>query len=112
MHRVHGANGLHLYPQANYWDWPYTADKLPNGERQLQIDRDWMWYSAWGRYAWKSQRDNDNVYWQKVLADYYGTDTLTARHILKAYDESGEIAPKLIRRFGITEATASVCCSA
>lgn len=103
MHRVHGANGLHLYPQANYWDWPYTADKLPNGERQLQIDRDWMWYSAWGRYAWKSQRDNDNVYWQKVLADYYGTDTLTARHILKAYDESGEIAPKLIRRFGITE---------
>lgn len=43
------------------------------------------------------------MYWQKVLADYYGTDTLTARHILKAYDESGEIAPKLIRRFGITE---------
>jgi len=33
MHRVHGANGLHLYPQASYWDWPYTADKLPEGER-------------------------------------------------------------------------------
>ena len=38
-----------------------------------------------------------------MLADYYGTDTLTAKQILKAYDESGEIAPKLIRRFGITE---------
>ena len=40
MHRVHHAKGLHLYPQASYWDWPYTADKLPNGERMLQIDRD------------------------------------------------------------------------
>ena len=48
MHRVHGANGLHLYPQASYWDWPYTADKLPGGKRQLQIDRDWMWYAACG----------------------------------------------------------------
>ena len=44
MHNVHHANGLHLYPQANYWDWPYTADKLPDGKRELQIDRDWMWY--------------------------------------------------------------------
>lgn len=103
MHKIHGANGLHLYPQASYWDWPYTADKLPNGERLLQIDRDWMWYSAWGRYAWNCKRQNDGTYWTKVLADYYGTDTLTAKQILKAYDESGEIAPKLIRRFGITE---------
>lgn len=103
MHKVHGANGLHLYPQASYWDWPYTADKLANGERQLQIDRDWMWYSAWGRYAWKSNRDNEDAYWEKVIADYYGTDKQTAQLILDAYNESGEIAPKLIRRFGITE---------
>ena len=103
MHNVHHAKGLHLYPQANYWDWPYTADKLPNGERMLQIDRDWMWYSAWGRYAWNSQRGNDDAYWQKVIADYYGTDTPTATAIIKALDESGEIAPKLLRRFGITE---------
>lgn len=26
MHDIQGANGLHLYPQASYWDWPYTAD--------------------------------------------------------------------------------------
>ena len=103
MHRVHGANGLHLYPQASYWDWPYTADKLPGGERQLQIDRDWMWYAAWGRYSWNCHRGDDKVYWEKRLADYYGTDTLTAKRIIEAYDESGEIAPKLLRRFGITE---------
>ena len=54
MHNVHGANALHLYPQASYWDWPYTADKLPNGEREFQLDRDWIWYQTWGRYAWNS----------------------------------------------------------
>ena len=103
MHNVHNAKGLHLYPQANYWDWPYTADKLPNGERQLQIDRDRMWYSAWGRYAWNSKRGNDSEYWEKEIADKFGTDIETAKRILCAYDESGEIAPKLLRRFGITE---------
>ncbi len=103
MHRVHGANGLHLYPQASYWDWPYTADKLPNGQRELQIDRDWMWYAAWGRYAWNCHRGSDKTYWKQTLAQYYGTDTITAGKILEAYDQSGEIAPKLIRRFGITE---------
>ena len=103
MHRVHGANGLHLYPQASYWDWPYTADKLPGSKRLLQIDRDWMWYAAWGRYSWNCHRGEDKAYWEKRLADYYGTDTLTAKRIIEAYDEYGEIAPKLLRRFGITE---------
>ena len=103
MHRVHHSKGLHLYPQASYWDWPYTADKLPNGERLKQLDRDWMWYQAWGRYAWNDQRGEDKTYWKKVLAEYYGIDTIAAGHLLKAYDEAGEIAPKLLRRFGITE---------
>ena len=103
MHNVHHANGLHLYPQANYWDWPYTADKLPDGKRELQIDRDWMWYQAWGRYSWNCHRGEDKTYWKKTLADFYGTDTITAGRIIEAYDQSGEIAPKLLRRFGITE---------
>ena len=103
MHRVHHSKGLHLYPQASYWDWPYTADKLPNGERLLQIDRDWMWYRVWGRYAWNCERGQDQTYWKRQLADYYGIDTISAGRLLKAYDEAGEIAPKLLRRFGITE---------
>ena len=103
MHNVHHANGLHLYPQANYWDWPYTADKLPDGKRELQIDRDWMWYQAWGRYSWNCHRGEDKSFWKKTIADYYATDTITAARIIEAYDESGEIAPKLLRRFGITE---------
>ena len=103
MHRVHGANGLHLYPQASYWDWPYTADKLADGTRLLQTDRDWMWYKAWGRYAWNCHRGTDESFWTTLLSERFGVDASLAEHILNAYDEAGEIAPKLIRRFGITE---------
>lgn len=108
MHSVHHANALHLYPQASYWDWPYTADKLPDGNREYQLYRDWMWYATWGRYAWNCHRDtiSEAQYWDGRLADFYGIDgkdTRGADLIRKAYDESGEIAPKLLRRFGITE---------
>ncbi|NDV64746.1 hypothetical protein D0T60_05765 [Bacteroides sp. 224] len=105
MHNVHGANALHLYPQASYWDWPYTADKLPDGERELQIYRDWIWYKTWGRYAWNCQRNRQEeiTYWDRELGDFYGMNPSVAANIREAYEESGEIAPKLLRRFGITE---------
>ncbi len=105
MHRVHGANALHLYPQAAYWDHPYTADDLGGGKRELQIDRDWLWFAEWGRYAWRQGRDRQEeiAYWNDRLADYYGTSTEIAEDIRQAYEAAGEIAPKLLRRFGITE---------
>ncbi|MCR4584017.1 MAG: glycoside hydrolase family 20 zincin-like fold domain-containing protein [Prevotella sp.] len=104
MKEVHHSRGLHLYPQASYWDWPYTADRLPNGERLLQTERDWLWYSAWGRYAWSDRSDDDHDhYWPQVLARYYGISNEAAACLLAAYNEAGEIAPKLLRRFGITE---------
>ena len=104
MHQVHGANALHLYPQASYWDWPYTADKLADGERLRQIDRDWIWYKAWGRYAWKADRPREQEigYWSDRLDDLYGCGS-EAASILEAYEQTGEISPKLLRRFGITE---------
>jgi hypothetical protein len=103
MHTAHGANALHLYPQASYWDWPYTADKTD--KRLLEMDRDWIWYKAWARYAWASKRDRSEEiqYWDKQLAGKFGTDSEGANNILKAYEEAGEIAPKTLRRFGITE---------
>ncbi|AWW33192.1 hypothetical protein DN752_14265 [Echinicola strongylocentroti] len=105
MHDVHGANALHLYPQASYWDWPYTADKTESGERLLQIDRDWIWYKAWGRYAWdcRRSREDEMAYWGEVLGEEYGAGKEAGRQILTAYEETGEIAPKLLRKFGITE---------
>jgi len=105
MHTAKGANGLHVYPQASYWDYPYTADKLADGSRLKQIDRDWIWYQAWSRYAWNDHREinDEKNYWDKQLGDYYGVNSADADNIQEAYNQSGEIAPKLLRRFGITE---------
>ncbi|HEY6505385.1 MAG TPA: glycoside hydrolase family 20 zincin-like fold domain-containing protein [Chitinophagaceae bacterium] len=104
MHEVMGGNGLHLYPQASYWDWPYSADSV-RGKRLLQIERDWIWYKAWSRYAWKAGRErNEEVnYWSGLLAAKFGCSIEEGKKILEAYEQSGEIAPKLLRRFGITD---------
>ncbi|MBL7741832.1 MAG: hypothetical protein JNN00_00025 [Chitinophagaceae bacterium] len=104
MHEVMGGNGLHLYPQASYWDWPYSADSV-KGKRLLQIERDWIWYKAWSRYAWKAKRDRSEEisYWSRLLSEKYGCSVEDGKKILEAYEESGEIAPKLLRRFGITD---------
>ncbi|QIK61092.1 hypothetical protein G7050_15100 [Dysgonomonas sp. HDW5A] len=102
MHNVHGANAVHIYPQASYWDWPYTADK--SDPRLKEIERDWIWYQAWARYAWNGNRDrNDEInYWTKQIGNMYDCGE-AGKDILEAYEQSGEIAPKLLRKFGITE---------
>jgi hypothetical protein len=103
MNKIYGAKGLHLYPQASYWDWPYAADDV-NG-RLLEVDRDWIWYKEWARYSWSSQRDRAKEidYWGQELADKYGANLTGGKAILNAYEESGEISPKLLRRYGITD---------
>jgi hypothetical protein len=103
MHSVYESNGLHLYPQASFWDWPYTADKTPN--RLLQLERDWIWYKAWGRYAWSCNRNRQDEinYWTSGLSSHFGCKEAQAKNILEAYEQSGEIAPKLLRRYGITD---------
>lgn len=104
MHDVHGANALHLYPQASYWDWPYTADSIVGG-RELQLERDSAWYEGWGRYAWNCRRDRQDEikYWNYRFARTYGVSDDKGAAVREAFEESGEIAPKLLRRFGITE---------
>lgn len=103
MHAVYEANGLHLYPQASYWDWPYAADSA--NPKLLQVERDWLWYREWARYAWNSNRGRAQEinYWAGLLASRYGCSGNEGKKILEAYEESGEIAPKLLRRFGITD---------
>ncbi len=103
MHDIHFSNGLHLYPQASYWDWPYTADKTE--KRLLQVERDWIWYKAWARYAWKADRpeSEEKAYWSSLLSEYYGVSKKDATRLLTALDEIGEISPKILRRFGITD---------
>jgi len=103
MHNIYGSNGLHIYPQASYWDWPYTADKT--SPRLLEMDRDWIWYKEWSRYAWNCHRDRSGEvkYWSRQLAERYGCDEEHGRDILEAYEQSGEISPQILRRFGITD---------
>ncbi len=97
-----GASGLHLYPLA-YWNWPYSPDIADPPLKQWE--RDWIWFEAWARYAWNPDvnTNDDRVYWTGRLADFFGCDTNAAAKILDAYNAAGEVAPMLIRRFGITE---------
>src|SRR5262249_21727165 len=69
-----------------------------------QWQRDWIWFEAWARYSWNPDiaPDADRAYWIGRLAEFYG-NTNAAAKILDAYNLSGECAPQLIRRFGITE---------
>ncbi|HEX5786955.1 MAG TPA: hypothetical protein VFY03_02155 [Woeseiaceae bacterium] len=95
------AAGLHLYP-LSFWDWPVSPDKTdPLLE---QMERDWIWYEAWARYAWDADRDPaaDREYWIGRLSAKYGSEE-AAGHIYDAYNAAGEVAPRLLRWFGITE---------
>jgi hypothetical protein len=69
-----------------------------------QWERDWIWFEAWGRYAWNPDIDEktDRAYWVSRLAEMYGSNE-AAEKILDAYNDSGECAPRILRRFGITE---------
>ena len=101
-----GIEGLHLYP-LRYWDWPYTADNT--APRLMQTDRDWIWYQAWARYAWNSERDpaKEHAYWVSQFAQRFGTEE-AGEHLLAAYELSGICAPKLLPRVGITEGNREV----
>jgi hypothetical protein len=97
-----GATGVHLYPLA-YWNWPYAADKTETPLKQWE--RDWMWFEAWARYSWNPDvaAASDRAYWISRLTDFYGCDPDTAGKIFAAFNAAGEVAPMLIRWFGITE---------
>jgi len=96
-----GIQGLHLYP-LRYSDWPYSGDNTT--PRLLQIERDWLWFEAWARYAWNPKRnfETERQHWIDRIAGKYGSKK-AAVHILNAYQASGECSPRLLRRFGITD---------
>jgi len=96
-----GAKGVHVYP-LSYWNWPDAPDITDTP--LLQWKRDWIWFEAWARYSWNPDipDSEDRAHWITRLTEVYG-DTNAAVHILDAYNDSGECAPRIIRRFGITE---------
>jgi hypothetical protein len=96
-----GIEGLHVYP-LRYWDWPYAGDSTQ--PELLQTDRDWIWFEAWGRYAWNPNRDpeKEHAYWVSRLAEKFGSAE-AGEKILAAYTLAGPCQPKLLPRIGITE---------
>jgi hypothetical protein len=95
-----GAEGLHLYP-LSYWDWPNVPERDP--AFSTQIERDWLWFEAWAYYAWNPDRDpaEEDRHWIGRLKQVYGTEAAAVK-ILQAYNDAGECAPRILRRFGIT----------
>src|SRR5438046_8770563 len=69
-----------------------------------QWERDWIWFEVWSRYSWNPDIDEatDHAYWIARLRECYGPRE-AAEKILAAYNDSGECAPRILRRFGITE---------
>ena len=100
--RLH-AVGLHLYP-LDYWAFPETPDKTADGVPLKSIDRDWDWYTAWARYAWNPDipEAEDHAWWIDQYAARYGNKD-AAEKILAAVNDAGECAPRILRRYGITE---------
>lgn len=96
-----GATAIHLYP-LSYWNWPDAPDKTDPPLKQWR--RDWIWFTAWARYAWNPDIDpvTDRAYWVGRLTRMYGNADAAGK-ILDAYNADGECAPQIIRRFGITE---------
>lgn len=97
-----GVNGLHLYPLF-YWDWPYSPDKA--NPRVEQLNRDWMWFEAWFRYAWNPDRTpkTEYSYWTQRIAEHYGCSTQGAKYLLDSMETAAYCLPKILGRVGITE---------
>jgi hypothetical protein len=96
-----GIEGLHLYP-LRYWDWPYAGDNTT--PRLMQTQREWIWFDAWGRYAWNPDRDpqREHAYWVRQFADRFG-NAQAGEKLLEAYTLAGPCQPTLLPRIGITE---------
>ncbi|MGB6745805.1 MAG: hypothetical protein WBE38_19305 [Terracidiphilus sp.] len=96
-----GIGGLHLYP-LRYWDWPYAGDNTD--PPLMQTDRDWIWFAAWGRYAWNPNRDpeKERAYWTARFAERFGSAE-AGEKLLAAYTLAGPCQPRLLPRIGITE---------
>lgn len=89
-----GATGLHLYPR-KAWRWPYGCDK--GAESELQWRRDWMWFEAWGRYAWNPGREpaEEQAFWRARLARHFGE--AAALPVLDAIEYVADVLPSIQR---------------
>jgi hypothetical protein len=88
-----GASGAHIYPQVTF-NWPLALDRT--GAPLRELDRDWLYFEALGRYLWNPFRDEKQEahHWLDRLADYHGS-TAAAEHALRYYEISGPLLPTI-----------------
>jgi len=95
--------GVEFFGQM-FWKWPYTLDKLepaqkgyfPKGPKLVSLDRDEIYFEAFGRYLWRSDRDpmKEQAYWTQYLAKKFGSHEV-GELIYQWYVTSGPISPGL-----------------
>ena len=98
-----GAKGLHLYP-LSYWNWPDAPDTVQMFGAQAMASA-----IGSGSTRGRGMRGIPISPTPKItpgglprVAERYG-DKRQRQKILAAYNDSGECAPRILRRFGITE---------
>ena len=103
-----GAKGVLFHP-LNVEGWPYTwerrDDKLMAGTfradpERFQFDRDWIWWSAFGRYAWNPRQPYEQNLWMDECARRCG-DRTAGRHLYRALDAAAAIMPAIGTQFWV-----------
>lgn len=94
------ATGVHVYP-LRYWDIPHSSRVEPLGD---QLYEHFVWWVAWSRYAWNPDRDKqrENQFWRRELADHYDIAGEQAEAILDARQETGPVLPQVAGQFTIS----------
>lgn len=96
-------HGVEFYGQS-FWKWPYTLDKLtpeqqgylPQGPKLYSVDRDAIYFAAFGRYLWRSEREpaGEESYWGGYLGRKFGAEA-AGKLLYQWYIVTGPIGPGL-----------------
>jgi len=85
--------GVEYWGMSN-WRWPYTGDKLADGERLLSLDRDHAYYAVAGRYMWSPERDSkdEEAFWKRYFSKKYNSKEIGER-MWQWFTVTGSISP-------------------
>lgn len=100
-----GSTGIHIHPR-KAWRWPYGSE---TGAKEYQWKRDTLFFTAWGRYSWKADREasDDKAYWIDLLTKRY-ENKKAAEHFLKASEAGADVLPALQRLIWLGDSNHSI----
>ena len=85
--------GIEYWGMSN-WRWPYTGDKLADGNRLLSLDRDHAYYAVAGRYMWSPERDikGEEAFWKRYFTKKYNSEKIGEK-MWQWFTVTGPISP-------------------